>query len=208
MCCTDVSCDSIASMCGTKSWPTTRTLIWESSMMWSISGGVSRQLMPTLIALIFPMPKATSKYSTRFLSRKPTQVCSRTPAARSEFATWLERWSSSPYVTDLPSNSIAILSACGVPVVRTMSASDSCSSTTAIVCLHTIVVQVSYGSVRRRRWLLLVDQRQHRRVVARNGNHHESVEHLVVPERRRPRVRPLAGIDDGTDGVQEPTGRQ
>jgi hypothetical protein len=89
---------SIASRWLRKSGPTKSTRAAASLMTYAISAGASRQLTATLTTLALPPPKRTSKYSNPFLSRNATRSCATRPAARSPWATRLDRTSMSAHV--------------------------------------------------------------------------------------------------------------
>src|SRR3954462_5689979 len=115
---------SIFSACAMNSPPTINTVALASLMICAISVGASRQLTATLTALSFPSAKVVSKNSTPFLSRNAPRVSATTPTAASAVANWLDRSSSWPNVTVVPSNSMAGWSGPSRPWVRTMPAND------------------------------------------------------------------------------------
>src|SRR5436190_14411299 len=119
---------SIFSTWAMNSAPTINTVALASLMICAISVGASRQLTATLTALSFPSAKVVSKNSTPFLSRNATRVSAPTPTAASAVANWLDRVSSWPNVTVVPSNSMAGWSGRSRPWVRTMPANDVITS--------------------------------------------------------------------------------
>ncbi len=98
------------------------TVAWASSMIVAISGGASRQLTDTLTAPSLARANVTSNHSTPLRSTNATRSPGPTPAARSAWATWLERRSSSPKLTASSSKTSAVASGRRAPCSRTTSA--------------------------------------------------------------------------------------